>query len=546
MIAKKSFLIVSTHYLSDTLGFVGLVILSKLWGGFAPEALGIIGFAMSTISLFNIFTNLGFQAAHVKRISEGKDFGACLGTFIAIKLSLISIMIVVIFAALYIWKNVLHGGFYDATTESVLIIMVIYLIFTNLQIIPTQTFIGRKEIAKLQITRLFQNIVKLPLTILVALAGVKALGWAISPAVNWPEFLQPLQIFLAEHATGSLAMTYVFGVMASFFIGTWLMRGYPIKRPSLSLAKNYLSFALPLTFSSIISNISYNIDKVMIGYFWASADVGYYFAFQRIITFITILYLSVSTILFPTISKQHAEKNMKGIISTVHLAERYISMVLMPPLVIVLVFAKPAINIFLDESFVAAYSVFILLVIFTFIRGMTTPFANLINGISRPDISAKFGIVVCITNVILNYLIIPKNGIFSHIQIAGYNFGINGASGAAFSTIISFLIPFFGLRIVSKRLTGIKLLQTHTPRHIVAGFIMGGVLFFIAYSTTMFPVIRWFTLLGFSFLGFGIYIAILFVLKEFSKKDLDFFLKIINLKEMVSYIKSELKGETEK
>ena len=57
MIAKKSFLIVSTHYLSDILGFVGLVILSKLWGGFSPEALGIIGFAMSTISLFNIFTN---------------------------------------------------------------------------------------------------------------------------------------------------------------------------------------------------------------------------------------------------------------------------------------------------------------------------------------------------------------------------------------------------------------------------------------------------------------------------------------------------------
>jgi O-antigen/teichoic acid export membrane protein len=221
-------------------------------------------------------------------------------------------------------------------------------------------------------------------------------------------------------------------------------------------------------------------------------------------------------------------------------------MVLIPPLVIVLVFARPAINIFLDESFVAAYSVFILLVIFTFIRGMTTPFANLINGIDRPDISAKFGITVCITNVILNYLIIPKNGILSNIQITGYNFGINGAAGAAFSTIISFLIPFFGLRIVSKRLTGIKLLQTHTPRHIVAGFIMGGVLYLIAYSTTIFPVIRWFILLGFCFLGLGIYIVILFILREFSKKDLDFFLKIINLKEMVNYIKSELKGGTKK
>jgi hypothetical protein len=75
---------------------------------------------------------------------------------------------------------------------------------------------------------------------------------------------------------------------------------------------------------------------------------------------------------------------------------------------------------------------------------------------------------------------------------------------------------------------------------------MGSILYFIAYSTTMFPVIRWFTLLGFCVLGLVIYISILFTLKEFSKKDLDFFLQIINLKEMIRYIKSELKGETKK
>ena len=132
MIAKKSFLIVTTRYISDILGFVGLVILSKLWGGFAPEALGIIGFAMSVISLFSLFTNLGFSSAHVKRISEGKDLGACIGTYVAIRVFLTFLMIGVIFATIFIWKNILHGEFYDATTESVLIIMIIYTLFTNI------------------------------------------------------------------------------------------------------------------------------------------------------------------------------------------------------------------------------------------------------------------------------------------------------------------------------------------------------------------------------------------------------------------------------
>lgn len=546
MIGRKSFLIVTTHYITDLLGFFGLIILSKLWGGFAPEALGIIGFAMSFISLFSIITDLGFSSAHVKRVSEGKDLGTCIGTYAAIKLLLTGLMVLSIFVTIFIWKNIFHGDFYDATTESVIIVMVFYSLFTNLQKIATQTFIARKEIAKLQTTRMFENFVKLPLTIVVALAGVSVMGRVISPSVIWPETLQPLQRFLAQHATGALAMTYLAGIMATFFVGIWLMRRYPVKKPSLPLAKNYFSFALPLAISSVVSTIAHNVDKVMIGYFWASTSVGYYFAFQRLIAFITVLYISVGTILFPTISKQHAENDMKGAINTVHLAERYISMVLIPPLVVTFVFAKPAINIFLDSSFLPASSVFILLVVYAFVRGMTTPYSNLISGINRPDISAKFGITICVTNIIFNYLLIPRNGLLSNIQIGGFTFVINGATGAAFSTVLAFSIAFVGMRIVSKRLTGIKILQSHTPRHIVAGAVMGVVLYFIAYKTVLFPVIRWYTLIGFAVFGLAIYLAVLFVLKEFTKKDFSFFLSIIRPKDMFSYIKSELKGEKKK
>ena len=46
MIARKSLLIVTSHFLIQFIGWIGLVVLAKLWGGFAPHALGIIGFAM--------------------------------------------------------------------------------------------------------------------------------------------------------------------------------------------------------------------------------------------------------------------------------------------------------------------------------------------------------------------------------------------------------------------------------------------------------------------------------------------------------------------
>ncbi|MCK5459335.1 MAG: polysaccharide biosynthesis C-terminal domain-containing protein, partial [Thermoplasmatales archaeon] len=362
---------------------------------------------------------------------------------------------------------------------------------------------------------IFGRIVKVPLLILVALAGVNFVGVAsISPAISWPQFLQPLQQFLAAHAAGSLAMTYVFDMVIACFIGMWLLRKYPWKRPSWELFKSYFSFALPIMIISIIGVISLNIDKIMIGYFWTSIEVGYYFTMQQVLLLITILYSSINTVLFPTISEYHSTKNFEKIKQTTHLAERYISMVMIPPIVVIIVFAIPMINIMLSGAFLPAASVLIILTIYAFLFGIRIPYSSLISGINRPGITARIGVVICVTNITLNYLFIPKGGLLS-------SFGITGPTGAAIATVLSCLIGFFGMRIAAKKLTGIKLLQSHTPRHVLAGLVMGGVLYCFNF---LILEIHWYHLLGFAGLGLVVYLGILFVLREFKKEDLNFFL----------------------
>jgi O-antigen/teichoic acid export membrane protein len=115
MIARKSALIVGTQFFVRLLGWIGLVILAKLWGGFAPEAMGIIGFAMAFLALFNIIADLGFSHAHVKRVSEGKDLGTCISTFASIKVILTGLMVLLVFIAIYIWKNLLC--FHESSTD---------------------------------------------------------------------------------------------------------------------------------------------------------------------------------------------------------------------------------------------------------------------------------------------------------------------------------------------------------------------------------------------------------------------------------------------
>lgn len=533
MIGRKSFLLMISRYLTQAIGLIGVIVLAKLWSGYAVEALGIIAFAMSFLALFNIISDLGFGQAHAKRVSEGKDLGICIGTFAAIKIFLTSMMVTIIFIALFIWKSLNTGGFTDATTESVIHVFVLYYIFTSLSAIPIKTFIATRETVKYQVPGILGRASKVVLTIIVAVAGVSILS--IYP-VKWPGFLESVQQFIAVHAVGSLAMTYVFDMIIVLLVGLWFLRKYPIKKPTWEMCKSYASFAIPVMLLSVIAIISLNVDKIMIGYFWTSTEVGYYFSVQKIMEFITILSGSVATLLFPTLSYFHSTKNYDKINRTTRLSERYISMIMIPPIVVIMVFTYPLINIMLDKSFLPAAPVLLTLAVYAFIHGMDMPYKSLINGINRPGVGTKIGLIACSLNIPLNYLFIPDNGLLS-------SFGINGPNGAAVATVLSTFVAFFAMRLSARKITGINILQSYTPRHIIAGFVMGFVLYLIAFKSSLFPAIHWYHLIIFSGLGLIIYISVLYVLKEFDKKDLQFFLYVLHPKEMASYIKAELKNK---
>ncbi|MBN1860289.1 MAG: flippase [Candidatus Thermoplasmatota archaeon] len=531
MIARKSFLITISKVIAQFIGWVGLAVLAKLWGGFAPDAIGIIGFAMSFIAMFDLLADLGFYQAHIKKVSEGKDLGTCIGTFASIKILLTSLMIGVVLSSIFIWKNVLQNRFYDATTESVVYVMLIYYVLADLTQIATVTFEAKKEIAKREITYIFEAI-KTPLMILVAVAGVGVIT-TVPPAVQWPDVLNPLQKFLASHAIGSLAMTYVFAILASFIVGFWLLRKYPIKKPNWALAKEYTMFALPIMLISVIGVISVNIDKIMLGFFWTSTEVGYFFTMQQIIQILMILHIAVGTVLFPTFSEYHTKKDFQKIIDASNNAERYISMVMIPPVIIFIVFAYPVIGTILSSAFYPAASTLVVLTIYVYILSLTRPCFALCSGINKPIIGAKIGVAMCLITILLNFLFIPRDGLLSQ-------YGVNGPVGASVATVISGLVGFIWFKITVKKMFKIKMKYNHILRHILAGSIMAIILY---YLSSLFITIQWFLLIFFSFIGLAIYVGILYVFKEFNKNDLHFFLNLLKPKGMLNYIKSELKGE---
>jgi O-antigen/teichoic acid export membrane protein len=369
--------------------------------------------------------------------------------------------------------------------------------------------------------------------IIVALAGVSiAERVNILPPLDWPSFLKPIQNFLAVHAVGSLAMTYVIGAAGPLLVGLFLIRKYPLKKPEWSLFKSYFNFALPIALMSVIGIISVNIDKIMIGYFWTATEVGYYFTIQQIIQFLTIIYMSVGIVLFPALSEHHASNNFKKLKQTTLSAERYISMVMVPPIILIIIYSRTVIDIMLSSAFLPASFTLIILTFYTYLYSRNTAYGSLMAGINRPDIIAKVSILICGVNIILNYLFIPKYGLIEPI-------GISGPNGAAVATVISILVGFIAIRIATFKLIKIHFLERHTPLHLVAGAVMAFSLYFFG---TIVNVERWYHLIIFGLIGLAVYLFVLVISKEINKKDFYFFLDVFHIRKMVDYIKYELNG----
>jgi stage V sporulation protein B len=198
-----------------------------------------------------------------------------------------------------------------------------------------------------------------------------------------------------------------------------------------------------------------------------------------------------------------------------------------------IIFAHPVIGIVLSESFYPAASTLIVLTIYVYILSLTRPCYVLTSGINKPIIGAKIGAAMCLINIILNFLFIPKDGLLSL-------FGISGPLGAAIATATSGFIGFIWFKIVVKKIIPIKTAYGHIARHIFAGLIMALVLYLLS---TYILTVRWYLLIVFALIGLALYLGILYVLKEFNKKDFDFFFNLIQPKEMMIYIKSELKDK---
>ncbi len=502
MIARKSTLIMANTITEALLAYVALFFIARYMG---PRDFGIIGFAIGFVGLFGFLSNLGFNTAHVKRISEGKDLGTCIGTFLVTKLGLVSLMAAATIGAVFFWKLVIGRGFETPTHELAIFIILGYFIFERLSTIFQTTFTAETKITKTYLPRLIATIARTGAIIFVAISGFGAI---------------------------ELAFAYVFGHVFLFITSLLLFRDYPIKRPSKECFHDYKIFAIPMIIVSSAALIMANLDKVLIQMFWSAEDVGYYFASARICGFVVLAGASIGELLFPMISNYYSKKDTKSIKEMMYRSERYISMITFPMVFGIVALAEPAINILLSASFNPALPVFRILPFYALINALTIPYTSQLLGINKPKLVRNRILIMVILNLVLNIILIPRD-----IKSLGLTLMGLSATGAAIATVVSYTAGYIQIRIVTMKLSRIKF-NFRLLLHLFSASVMGIILYLISMNIT---IERWYELFAVGLLGLGIYFGILYLFKEFTRNDYNFMIDTLNIRKMWDHIVKEIK-----
>lgn len=503
MIARKSALIIFTQLLNGLLGYIALKYISLYM---QPWEYGIIGFAYGFVALFSVFGNLGFNVSHIKRISEGKDLGKCIGTFAVIKFFLAGFMSSTVFISIAVWKYVIGRGFESPSHEQAVYVMLAYFFLLTLSQIFISTFKARRETAKALLPLLAYTFIRSSATIFVAINGLGVLA---------------------------LAYTYVAGELFHLTLAAFLFRGYSVGKPSLDYLKSYIKFAIPMSIAAVSSIIMTNIDKVFIQLFWSATQVGEYFAVFNLSRFIILFSSAVGALLLPTVSHYHSNNNLREIKNLTLKAERYLSMITFPIVILLISLSYPVIRILLSDKYIPAIQVLQILPLFILFEVLSGPYTHQLSGMNMPHFTRNRILLMMITNVILNTILVPQDIKSIGLKLAGL-----GAEGAAIATVVAYIIGFIYIRMVAWRISKIK----GSPSviiHAFSGLLTGLTLYFLTKSLL---VTRWYHLIGVTITGLALYFMILYVLKEFKKEDFNLFVDTLNIKKMFGYILDELKG----
>jgi O-antigen/teichoic acid export membrane protein len=352
-----------------------------------PAVLGSYFLFLAYYGIFDLIGDGGFGGAAVKRISEGNAQSEYFTAFFIMRIILLCLSIL----TFIIISPFLAG----LEKDGLLYWLIIALVAGTLASITGINLYGTAQVGIMQVSNLFNTILK--------------------------NLIQILAVFIG-FGVGGLVAGFIAGMIAATVINfRYIQLG--ISSCNRSHFSGLLSFSIWTFLSSGGILIFTYADTILIGLFMTEADVGIYRVAFQLTSVASFIAIAFHTVLFPRISKWHAEKKSAMIEYSLTKAITYSLFLAIPVTAGGIILSGKLLYFLYGAAFEPGGRVLIILLfvqvanIFMFLLTMC------LNAMDKPRISFYITVVSAVLNIILNILLIPL-------------FGIPGAAIASLVTMV--------------------------------------------------------------------------------------------------------------
>jgi O-antigen/teichoic acid export membrane protein len=328
-----------------------MIILARL---LSPLDFGILGLAMLSINVLNVFAETGIESALIQRDKIGS---AELNTAWTISIIRGSFL----FLILFISARWFAFYFSNSTLEPVLKLMaVIFLVggFVNVGLVYLQRELAFKKIVSLN---LVSDITGAVATVMLAL---------------WLRNVWALVIGNIVWAIAKCIGSYSLHSYRPKFLWDW------------SVAKDLLNFGKHIFWISIVTFIVTSGDDALVGKLLGLTALGFYtMAYNIANTLVTSLSGIIGKILFPTFSiLQNQPQRLAEAFGRVI---EFTLIFLLPFTVLIILLAEDFTLIFLGEKWLPMVPIIKILSLLGFFRGLTNVFSPIQLAVNRPQIQSR-------------------------------------------------------------------------------------------------------------------------------------------------------------
>jgi len=396
------------------IGFLLRIVLAR-WLGAAD--LGLYTMIITIQAIAVLVASVGIPAAVIKYVAEYKDRGDKL--FQTTSIAFISSIIfgLVVGILIYTLSGILAGLFHMPELARLLKILAFTFPFASILETLLGLFNGLRQMKTYAYIMVLQSF--LMALFIVAFVWF---GFGVQGAV-WGIVL-------------SVLGGCIFGLYRSRKFLHLTLHGL------LQGAKRLVSFGSQVFVANAFGLILAYTDILLIGYFLAAEDVGYYSVAVSVSTFFLLVPQAIQRITYPATSEYWSQNDHQALSRMIDKSMKYSACILLPLGLGVGFFAQDlVVGIFGQEFRDAAWPLCVLLIARVITGSTSVPVGLSFSGVGRPDIPLKISGIAAAANVGLNVLLIPPWGIL----------------GAAIATTVSLLLGVIIFLALMPRILGVRI-----------------------------------------------------------------------------------------